>query len=503
MKKMLSLFCAAGILLLHMGGIPVSAEEPSTGKCGDNITWHYDADTASLTLTGTGAMYDYENWLIDTPSEYTPWQYFDIQQLTVSEGIETIGNFAFSACTSLSSVSLPDSLKRIGDYAFAYCLRLKSFETSASELGKSAVSGCHSLETIKLKSGVESIGDSCFDSDTALSVIDIPKTVTHIGWNAFRLCTKWYQAQTDEFIIEGDGILCQYKGSDLWVTIPETVKQIAAGAFTPPNADGYEIYPKITRLDIPSTVHSIPSHAFEGIQSLVGVELPDTLESIGEKAFSGCTSLTNLNIPDSVTSIGTDAFDGTKWLNDLKSSKQEQIMVGDGLLLLMQGDQKIITIDDSVKAVCSNAILSKQILEVIFTKPDTIINPNAVTNKYAVIAGIPGSTAERYAQKEGMTFRDITAVPDGPDMSIDFNRLRPRTSRSSRCGSVDHRQAVGRLLRRHGNNGHPREKRHHLPCAASGRRRSIVRCHTDGFRALIHQLLSVYAGAGRLRTAAQ
>ena len=424
MKKMLSLLCAAGICILHTGGIPVSAEEPSSGKCGDNITWHYDADTASLTLTGTGAMYDYENWMIGTPSEHAPWQSLGFQRLTVSEGIETIGSFAFSACNSLSSVSLPDSLSRIGDHAFLYCYALKSFETSAAEIGESALSSCLSLETVKLKSGVESIGDSCFDTDIELSVIDIPETVTHIGWNAFRACTKWYQAQTDEFIIEGDGILCQYKGADSFVKIPETVKQIAAGAFltAQDQQDGIWALPPLYSIEIPETVHSLPDHAFDGVTSVVTVTLPETLEHIGEKAFSGCTNLTNLKIPDSVTYIGSDAFEGTKWLNDLKSSKQEQIMVGEGLLLLMQGDQKIITIDDSVKTVCTSAILSKQILEVVFTEPDTIINPNAVTNKYAVIAGIPGSTAERYAQKEGMTFRDITAVPDGPDMTLDFKK---------------------------------------------------------------------------------
>ena len=175
MKKMLSLFCAAGILLLHMGGIPVSAEDPSTGKCGDNITWHYDADTASLTLTGTGAMYDYEDWLIDTPSEYTPWQSLDIQQLTVSEGIETIGNFAFYACTSLSSVSLPDSLRRIGDNAFSKCEKLKSVSISkrVTSIGSYAFSDCHSLESMEIPDSATCIEAAAFKNcDSLLSRTD-------------------------------------------------------------------------------------------------------------------------------------------------------------------------------------------------------------------------------------------------------------------------------------------------------------------------------------------
>lgn len=405
---------------LCLPAMPVQAADDNS--CGEHITWSFDEDTKTLTLTGTGEMYDYEDWLVGTASVYPPWHGLEIQQINVSEGIESIGNYAFSLCWELESVSLPDSLRRIGKMGFSYT-GLTSFETSAAELGESALSLCRKLEKVHLKSGVEKIGDFCFDHNVIMEDFRIPDTVTEVGWNAFRECTKWYQAQTDEFVIAGDGILCQYTGSASEVIIPETVRQIAAGAFSASakETDGIHVLPVLYSIEIPATVHSLPAHAFEGLESTVTVKLPDTLESIGEKAFADCKNLKNLTIPNAVRYIGSNAFDNTMWINDIQSSDVSAI-VGDGLLVRYRGNGKILRLDETIKAVCDGAISGRQILEVIFTVPDTVINPNAFTENYIVIGGLPGSTAEQYARENGMQFRDITAVPDGPDMTLDIKK---------------------------------------------------------------------------------
>ena len=84
-----------------------------SGKCGDNLYWGYANDT--LTITGTGAMYDERPWglLVDK-----------IQKIVLPTGITHIGNDAFQDCMGLRDIDLPYTLETIGDYSFNGCRRL-------------------------------------------------------------------------------------------------------------------------------------------------------------------------------------------------------------------------------------------------------------------------------------------------------------------------------------------------------------------------------------------
>ena len=60
-----------------------------SGKCGENATWEYDPDTCKLTISGTGAMYDY-NW--DANSNYPRKDYAEkITSAEIEDGITYIG----------------------------------------------------------------------------------------------------------------------------------------------------------------------------------------------------------------------------------------------------------------------------------------------------------------------------------------------------------------------------------------------------------------------------
>ena len=84
-----------------------------SGKCGDHLYWGYANDT--LTITGTGAMYDERPWglLVDK-----------IQKIVLPTGITHIGNDAFQDCMGLRDIDLPYTLETIGDYSFNGCRRL-------------------------------------------------------------------------------------------------------------------------------------------------------------------------------------------------------------------------------------------------------------------------------------------------------------------------------------------------------------------------------------------
>lgn len=238
------------------GSINVDFEAKSyaSGTCGENVNWTLDGD-GTLFITGTGAMYNYKNsW-----GERAPWyeDYTDyITSVVISDGVTTVGDWAFYTCRKLSSVSLPDSLKSIGVRAF----------------GETA-----SLTSIELPSNLETIGDLAFCVSMIRS-ITIPDSVTTIGDNAF---------------------LSAYKMTS--VNLGNGVETLGYGVFSST---------AIESIVIPSSVKTIGDEAFDGCSSLTTVTISDGLESIGEECFLYCTKLKSINIPEGVTTIKDDAFYG-------------------------------------------------------------------------------------------------------------------------------------------------------------------------------------------------
>ena len=105
-------------------------------KIGDNIEWSIDKD-GTLTITGTGRMYDYVTFNESLLSENS-----SIKKVVIKDGIENVGGAVFWNCENLEKVVLPDSVTEIGDYAFY---------------------GCTALYDINLHSGITHIGYGVFD----------------------------------------------------------------------------------------------------------------------------------------------------------------------------------------------------------------------------------------------------------------------------------------------------------------------------------------------------
>lgn len=177
----------------------------------------------------------------------------DAEQVTVPDGITTVGEEAFSGLTGLTSVTLPESVTRIGSGAFAGC--------------------------------------------TALSRIDLPQALAEIGPAAFDQ-TPWKSAQGD-FLLQG-GRLLAYLGQEQEVAVPEGVSAIGPYAFSH--------FSPITAVSLPETLREIGPHAFDSCGFLTEIDLPDGLTSIGAQAFFGCSSLTSVTLPDSVAELGAGAF---------------------------------------------------------------------------------------------------------------------------------------------------------------------------------------------------
>ena len=106
--------------------------------------------------------------------------------------ITSIGNRAFSGCSSLTSVTIGNGVTSIGEDAFRGCRSLTSITIpdSVTSIGDSAFWGCSSLTSITIPDSVTSIGDSAFDSCIKLTSITIPDSVTSISAYAFCDCSS-------------------------------------------------------------------------------------------------------------------------------------------------------------------------------------------------------------------------------------------------------------------------------------------------------------------------
>ena len=113
----------------------------------------------------------------------------DLKEIIVVDGTIEIGT-AFSDCSSLVEISIPNSVIRIGYKAFSGCKSLTkiTIPNSVTNIGKEAFSSCKSLTEITIPNSVTSIEENAFSYCDSLTKITIPNSVTSIGKEAFIHC---------------------------------------------------------------------------------------------------------------------------------------------------------------------------------------------------------------------------------------------------------------------------------------------------------------------------
>ena len=110
----------------------------------------------------------------------------------IPDSVKSIGNFVFSYCRNLTSITIPDSVTSIGDSAFYGCSGLTSITIpdSVKSIGYSVFRNCSSLTSVNIGNGVTSIGGNAFLYCTGLTSVNIGNGVTSIGEYAFDCCYK-------------------------------------------------------------------------------------------------------------------------------------------------------------------------------------------------------------------------------------------------------------------------------------------------------------------------
>ena len=440
MKKHITRLLFAALLLLALC-IGASAAGTS-GKCGPSAYWSFDSSTGTLTISGSGAMEDYEYG-----NEF-PWMDYrdSIQTIVIGDQITQIGRNAFP-WTACSTIQFGKSVRSIGAEAFSGCRNLNGDLTlpdSVQIVGNDAFSECTGLTgTLTLGSSLQTIGAGAFYDCSFSGNLVIPDSVTSIGRYAF-YSRPYLRPETQGTLTLGRNLRTigefaflesRYTGS---LTIPDSVVEIGERAFYQcENLNGTLTLGRSLRtigkeafywcaftgsLTIPEGVAEIADGAFSSLHQFNRdgmfngtLTLPSTLKTIGAEAFAYTDFSGELLIPDGVTSIGAnafakcDGFGGTLSLPDsVKTVGESAFYQCEGFtgLKLPAGLTKIETL--------SFAFMAGLKTEVVIPEGVTEIGEGAFECSYMPSVRLP-STLRKIEKQAFMYAHNLTKItlPDG------------------------------------------------------------------------------------------
>ena len=243
-----------------------------------------------------------------------------LSEIVIPSSVTSIGDGAFYDCYSLSEIVIPSSVTSIGDSAFSYCSSLSEIviPSSVSSIGDSAFSDCRSLSEIVIPSSVTSIGDSAFYCCSSLKYISIPKSVIGLNGNPFTRWDSKLECLSPNFVYEDDILFNKDKSRIISFRNQNIKSYVIPSSVTSIGDSAFSWCSSLSEIVIPSSVTSIGDGAFYDCYSLSEIVIPSSVTSIGDSAFSCCYSLSEIVIPFSVTSIGDSAFYNCKFPDNLK-----------------------------------------------------------------------------------------------------------------------------------------------------------------------------------------
>lgn len=387
-KRTVALLLAV-IIPLCLPQFAFAADGDYNGTCGDNLTWSLDAESGTLTVSGSGDMSDF---IVGGAPWYSVRAY--VKYVVVGDGVISIGNNAFYDCSALEKITLPQSLKSID---------------------KNALRDCEKLKEAILPSSLEIVDTQAFYA-SGIEQISIPASVKNIGKDAFGWCMDLtsFSVDSDNRIYSSDnyGVLFNKDKSELIkfpCNSPETDYSVAEG------------------------VKHIAENAFENGINLKNVSVPASVSEIGYGAFYNC-ALENIVVSDSNADYSNDAYgvlfdkDKTYLVQYPISSDNEVYIMPDSVTAVQNGafanaeSLKGIALSENIKAIESYAFLYCGSLEYLHIPAGvTEIGEEIIDTGAYICSDSENCFAKDYAQANGFTFKVCTAHTSGREIMASGN----------------------------------------------------------------------------------
>ena len=272
-----------------------------------------------------------------------------LTSISIPEGVVSIGNGAFETCESLTSISIPESLKKLGDSVFNRCNALIYYTDSDNNkyLGNETnnylilvVVANTTITEFNFPEGCRIISIAAFRNCTNLTSIDLPSDITTIGGSAFSNCSNLSS-----------------------ISIPEGVTEIRSNTFNNCNA--------LTSISLPTTLTLIGDLAFQYCTSLISINIPEGVVDIGSGAFADCSSLASVTLPASLTELVIPIYSQSAFTSCFALKE-----------IILEGN--IETIDSNFFGSCSN--LTKLTLgSNVTTLPSNLFTNSNLTNLTEIV----------------------------------------------------------------------------------------------------------------------
>lgn len=246
-----------------------------------------------------------------------------VESIDIPDTVTTMGTAVFNSADEIKRVKLPANLETLPNSTFQFCYNLSEvvFPKNLKKIDEDAFLECDALTSLNLPEGVESIGAGAFSGCGGLTSVEFPSTLKVIDDHAFSTTniTEFDGSKTNiEFL--GVGAFADTKVVS--VTLPSTLKSMSNSVFS----SCYELENVTIPSDMPLTL--LPDRTFFGDENIQMVTIPAQIDEIGERAFFGCTGLEQVVIlGQGNINLGSDVFSMIDPENTLETVFMDQLTV--------------------------------------------------------------------------------------------------------------------------------------------------------------------------------
>ena len=282
------------------------------------------SNPATFTITNTGSIGEsafaectnMQSATIDcigTVGNYA-FQNCGMQTATLGERITSLGSNAFSGCSKLQSIIVPDGVTSMGNNCFSICSSMTSAKIGSGiqAIPTYAFSGCSKLTDMQIGQNVRTIDTGAFANCSSLPIIEIPKSVTSINNYAFSGCSKLAKVTLSDREDNTELKLGSNGSSPIFGSCPLDEVYIGRNiSYSTSSGNGYSPFYRNTSLrsiTITDRETEISENEFYGCTNLKEVKIGEGVTTIGNWAFSGCSSLDFFSFGSAVQTIGQEAF---------------------------------------------------------------------------------------------------------------------------------------------------------------------------------------------------